>query len=100
MLIFSSSIFCSTTCILYCDRWISFDWLEWSLTESQLILSERNEQTIGNLSLAWVVNVQLNEVLVPFRGHVSVSVRLPSNWKLKSSKRASAEGEDVALTDL
>ena len=68
--------------------------------ESQLILSERNEQTIGNLSLACDTNVQLNEVVVPFKGHVSVSVMLPLNWKLKSSKRASAEVEDVALTKL
>ena len=83
MFIFSSSTFC----ILYCDRWISLVWLDWRVT-------------IGNLSLALDKKVQFNEVLVPFRGHVSVSVRLPSNWKLKSSKRASVEGEDVALTEL
>ena len=70
------------------------------MTESQLILSDFKEHTTGNLSLAFDRNVQLNEVLVPFRGHVSVSVMLPSNWKLKSSKRASADGEDVALTEL
>ena len=70
------------------------------MTESQLTLSELKEHTTGNLSLDFDTNVQLNEVLVPFREHVSVSVMLPSNWKLKSSKRASAEGEDVALTEL
>ena len=70
------------------------------MTESQITLSELKEHTIGNLNLAFDRNVQLNEVLVPFRGHVSVSVMLPSNWKLKSSKRASVEGEDVALTEL
>ena len=70
------------------------------MTESQLIFSDLKEHTTGNLSLALDENVQLNEDLVPFRGHVSVSVMLPSNWKLKSSKRASADGEDVALTEL
>ena len=68
--------------------------------ESQLILSEFREHTIGNLSLACDMNVQLSEVLLPFRGHVSFSVMLPSNWKLKSLNRGSAEGDDVALTEL
>ena len=68
--------------------------------ESQLTFSELNEHTTGNLSLAFAENVQLNEDQVPFMGHVSVRVMLPSNWKLKTSKRASADGEDVALTEL
>ena len=68
--------------------------------ESQLILFELKEHTIGNLSLACDTNVQLNEVLVPFMGQVSVSVKFPSNWKLNSSKSASVEGEDDALTEL
>lgn len=68
--------------------------------ESQFTFSELNEHTTGNLSLVFAEIVQLNEDLVPFMGHDSVSVMLPSNWKLKSSKRASADGEDVALTEL
>ena len=47
-----------------------------------------------NIPPAFVENVQLNEDLVPFMGHDSVSVMLPSHW------RASADGEDVALTEL
>ena len=70
------------------------------MIESQLIFSELKEHTTGNLSLALAKNIQLNEDLVPLRGHVSVRVMLPSNWKLKFSKRASADGEDVALTEL
>ena len=68
--------------------------------ESQLILSEFREHTIGNLSLACELNVQLSEIVLPFKGQVSFNVMLPSNWKLKSSKRGSAEGDDVALTEL
>jgi hypothetical protein len=33
-------------------------------------------------------------------GQVSVSVKFPSNWKLNSSKSASVEVEDDALTEL
>ena len=70
------------------------------MIESQLIFSDLKEHTTGNQSLALAENVQLNEDLVLFRGHVSVSVMLPSNWKLKFLKRASTDGEDVALTEL
>ena len=68
--------------------------------ELLLMFSKLSEHTTGNLSLVFAEIVQLNEDLLPFIGHDSVSVMLPSNWKLKSSKRASADGEDVALTKL
>ena len=80
-------------------RWISFDLLDLRVMELQLIFSEFNEHTTGKLSLVFAEIVQLNDDVVPLVGHVSVTVMLPSNWKLKSSKRASADGEEVALTE-
>ena len=68
--------------------------------ESQLTLSECREHTMGNLSFACELNVQLSEIVLPFEGQVSSKVMLPSNWKLKSSKRGSVEGDDVVLTEL
>ena len=69
--------------------------------ELQLIFSECNEHTTGSLSLVFAEIVHLNDELVPLVGHVSssVTVMIPLNWKLKSSKRASADGEEVALTE-
>ena len=70
------------------------------MTESQLIFVDLKEHMTGNLSLALEENVQLKDFQVPLKGHVSVIVILPSNWKEKSSNRASADGEKVTLTDL
>ena len=70
------------------------------MTDSQLIFWDFKEHTTGNLILALDENVQLDDILVPLRGQFSISVMLPSNLKLKFSKRASADGEDVALTEL
>ena len=50
-LIFSSSRCCSMISILYCAGWSSSVTLEWSVTESQLILSDWREQTGGNFNL-------------------------------------------------
>ena len=67
--------------------------------EVQLIFSECNEKTTGSLSLVFAEIVHSNEELMPIVGQVSVTVMFPLNWKLKSSKRASADGEEVALTE-
>ena len=74
--------------------------LDLSLMASQLILSERREHTMGNFNFASELNVHLKEVVLPFEGQDSSRVMLPLNWKLKSSKRGSVEGFDVALTEL
>ena len=70
------------------------------MTESQLICVDFREHTTGNLSLALEEKVHLKDFQVLLKGHVSVIVMLPSNWKEKSLNRVSANGEEVALTDL
>ena len=67
--------------------------------ELQLIFSECNEHVTGSLSLAFAKIVQLNDDHVPLVGHVSVTVRFSSSLNLKSSKRASVDGDEVALTE-
>ena len=70
--------------------------------ELQLIFSECNEHVTGSLSLAFAKIVQLNDDHVPLVGHVSVTVRFPSSLNsksLKSLKRASVDGDEVALTE-
>ena len=67
--------------------------------ELQLITFECREHTTGSLSLVFADIVNSNDELVPLVGHVSVTVRLPLNWKWKLSKRESSDGEEVALTE-
>ena len=54
---------------------------------------------MGNLSFALELNVQLSEIVLPFKGQVSSNVMLPSNLKLNSSKRGLVDGDDDALTE-
>ena len=55
---------------------------------------------MGNFIVASELKVHLKDVALPFEGQDSSRVMLPLNWKLKSLKRGSDEGFDVALTDL
>ena len=70
------------------------------MIESQLMTLEWREQTNGNFSVACDVKFQTCELTVPFMGHSSVIVRLPSNLKVNTSKSASDEVVDDALTEL
>ena len=100
MSIFSSSKCCSKTSILYCVRWISLTLLDWNLIASQFTLSDWIDQTRGSFNFAILVKVQFSDTVVPFNGHVSITVILPSNCRVNSSNRASSEVVDEAFTEL